>query len=217
MLLRSLKDLPKKYLCLVCTKTKPIVEMILVRNKKEHTFTLRPRCKSCHNKNERGHRRKWKTKYLRKWREYNSELNESYWRARNQEKRQELTAQARVRFRKYHHALLIQGRLRRLLDMHVSLAEARRLLKQFGPCYPSRLGLTAWGLRECARIRSALRRRGEHPSLVEIRMMVYADGHYIKPNRQKIPYQHSAQKLRDYWTARKATPATAVSQKTRFV
>lgn len=195
----TLKDLPEKARCLLCTLEKPIVEMIVIRRKADKTVTVRPRCKDCHNKRERGHRRDWKTAYLRRWREYNSELNESYWRSRDPKKAAEIQ---RNHVTKHHHAILIQGRLRRQLGMHVTVTEAEELLKQYGPCYPSRFGLTPKGLRECERIRSSQRRMKKPVRMtnVEIRVMVYADDKrfFIQPRLQKIPYQAAAARLRKW-------------------
>jgi hypothetical protein len=83
--------------------------------------------------------------------------------------------------------------------MHVTLSEARSLVSEYGPCYPSIQGLSRKGINECERIRSRLRRLGVRLNLVEIRMMVYADGNYIRPGKQKIPYQHAAENLRRWW------------------
>src|SRR5439155_5092911 len=150
----SLTELPAEYRCRLCRAVKPIAAMMVVRVKREKKILLRPRCKDCHNARERGHRREWKTAYLRRWRKYNDELNRSYWKKRSDEE----WARAAERFRSRNHlALLIQGRLRRRIGMHVTVAEARRLLKTFGPCYPTRYGLTAKGLREFERIRSNMR------------------------------------------------------------
>ena len=171
--------------------------MILVHMRREGVYRLRPRCKDCNNKRERGHRREWKTKYLQRWRRENPELNESYWRKAAAD-RVRVNARAMNHFIKNHHAILIQGRLRRRLRMHVSLKEATSLLSQYGPCYPTVQGLTRKGIQACERIRSRLRHLGVKPNLVEIRTMVYADGHYVKPQKQTIPYQCAAERLR-HW------------------
>jgi hypothetical protein len=206
MKVRSLAELPEKHRCLKCGADKPVSQMVVVRLRKEGLFYLRPRCKDCHNEFERGRRREWKRTYLRRWRRWNAELNESYWRQRNSEKRVEINARAYKRFRRHHAAILIQGRLRRRLGMKVTLTEAKRLAKTYGICYPTRFGLTAWGLKECERIRSNMRRIGKHLDPVEIRMMVYADGHFKKPHLQKMPYQRASKMLSD-WHANKRSEA----------
>ncbi|MCU1284455.1 MAG: hypothetical protein JWO13_805 [Acidobacteriales bacterium] len=202
MRFKTRADLPATATCnsKACVgKEKPISEMVVVRHRKTGEFSLRRRCKECHNDSERGHRREYKTKYLQRWRRHNAELNRSYWKQSQQENREKINANARRRVRKHHHAILIQGRLRRRLGMSVTLAEARQMLRTFGPCYPTRFGLTPSGLRECERIRAALRRSGSKMiSAIEIRMMVYADqeNFFIKPSAQKIPYQAAAESLR---------------------
>lgn len=201
---QSMSELPEKGHCLKCDSDKPIAEMIVVRLRGSRLIYLRPRCKACHNERERGHRREWKRNYLRRWRRWNAELNESYWRQRNAEKRTELSAAAYQRFRKDHAALLVQGRLRRRLGMRVPLEEAKQLVETYGVCYPTRYGLTELGLRECERIRSSMRRIGKHLDPVEIRMMVYADGHYEKPRRQKMPYQHASRQLQRWHEKQRA-------------
>ena len=70
--------------------------MIVIRQKKQRNILLRPRCKKCHNRRERGHRREYKTAYLRRWRDYNAELVESYWKKRA---REDVNACARRRSR----------------------------------------------------------------------------------------------------------------------
>ncbi len=204
MIVNRMSELPSVYLCRLCGVEKPIAQMVVVRLRSK--VLLRPRCKDCHNVRERGHRREWKTKYLQRWRRANAELNESYWRQANAANRREVNARAYFRFLYNHNAILIQGRLRRQLGQHITLDEARQLAKKFGPCYPSRFGLTALGLRECERIRSAMRRLGKHLCPVEIRVMVYADGHFIKPSRQQIPYKSASEKLRR-WHERRKQPA----------
>jgi len=82
--------------------------------------------------------------------------------------------------------------------MHVTLKEAEELLRRYGCCYPMRPGLTRWGRKQCARIRSALRRSGKPVDEFEIRLIVYEDGYFIKPKRQKPPYQHAAARLRKW-------------------
>lgn len=204
MKVRSMAELPEKGSCLKCGNEKPVAQMIVVRLRKEGLIYLRPRCKDCHNEFERGHRREWKKNYLRRWRRWNSELNESYWRQRSSAKRSEINARAYKRFRRHHAALLIQGRLRRRLGMKVTLAEAKRLAKTYGVCYPTRFGLTEWGLKECERIRSNMRRIGKHLHPVEIRMMVYEDGHFKEPRLQQMPYHRASQQLREWHAQQRA-------------
>ncbi len=199
----SLDLLPNEYRCKLCDTTKPLAEMIVVYQRREKHYRLRPRCKECHNGRERGHRREWKRKYLQTWRKKNAKLNESYWR--NNETKERCRVYAKKRFDEKHEALLIQGRMRRR-GHPIGIAEAEELLKRFGPCYPSKLGLSKKGLRECERIRSALRRQKKaRISMFEIRLMVYDDdkSNYIKPERQKKPYQHSANHLRKWHQEKK--------------
>ena len=170
--------------------------MMLVHRRKTNDYLLRPRCKACNNARERGARREWKTKYLRRWRRENKGLNESYWRTATELNREKINSRARKRFIENHDALLIQGRLRRRLGLRVSIDEANKILKRYGRCYPTQFGLTPEGKKECERIRSRMRRvERAAPSLIEIRMMVYEDGHYIKPNRQPIPYRKASERL----------------------
>lgn len=226
MICKTLAELPPEYGCRKCGAVKPIEQMILIRRRRTHDFLLRPRCKDCYNVREKGHRREWKRKYLRRWRKDNAELNESYWRQRNAAKRVELNARAYKRFRKNHAAILIQGRMRRQAGMRVSLAEAKRLLRKYGRCYPTRAGLTPRGLRECERIRSRFRsaqRSGKTvkiPRPIDIRMMVYADGRepadpaeaaapdafVIEPRLQAMPYRSASKQLSD-WHRRKKLAA----------
>lgn len=196
MICQTRAELPEEFGCKKCGRTKALEEMVLVRRRRTHDYLLRPRCKKCHNTRERGHRREYKTKYLRRWRRDNAEINESYWRQAMAANRTALKLRARVRFARHHQAILIQSRLRRK-RIKVSLREADRLYRKYGRCYPTRFGLTAWGLRECERIRSAERRLPKHQRHrnVEIRMMMYEDGHFKKPSHQKPPYQVAARRL----------------------
>jgi hypothetical protein len=198
MIAKTYKDLPTVYKCRICSTEKEIEEMILIHRKKTNDYMLRPRCKACHNKSERGHRREYKTNYLRKWRTNNSGLNESYWRTSTQTNRDEIADQARARFNKDHYAILIQGRINRRTEktgMHITIDEARALLRKYGRCYPTRFGLTPKGLKECERIRSGMRRIKRKMSLLEIRIMVYEDGYYIKPKNQPIIYKSASERL----------------------
>jgi hypothetical protein len=215
-------DLPAEYGCRQCGATKPIKKMVLVRRRKTRDYLLRPRCKDCHNENEKGHRREYKTKYLRRWRENNAEVNESYWRGRD---RAASNATSYKHFTKNHAAILIQGRLHRA-GVQVSLREARSLLRQYGRCYPTSFGLTEKGKRECERIRSRFRnaryqarKRGMKeppaPRPIEIRMMVYADGRpdhgrpdpaeaaapdafVIPPRLQPVPFRVASKRLKEW-------------------
>lgn len=206
MRVSKLSELPEKYGCKVCGATKPVDEMIVVHNRRAKNYYLRPRCKDCHNNKERGHRREWKTQYQRDWRTRNRKLNDSYWKDNAQvREKARLNAARRLQDIEIHEATLIQGRLRRRLNMLVSLEEAKTLLRRFGRCYPSRFGLTDVGLRECERIRSRMRNKATKKwfSQIEIRMMVYEDGLHVKPERQVIPYQSAAEKLRNWQTLRR--------------
>lgn len=205
---KTIAGLPQSYGCRACRKEKPVAEMMVVFVRRAGHFRLRPRCKDCHNARERGHRREWKRNYLRRWRAYNSELNTTYWRQRigprGSAERARHNAAKYAHFQRNHHAILIQSRLRRRLGQRVSLDEARALLRQFGPAYPTPQGLTPKGKKEYERIRGALRRIGQKPNPVEIRVMLYADGHYIKPSRQPVPYQKAAASLRAWHARNKA-------------
>jgi hypothetical protein len=200
----SMAELPATYSCRKCGQEKPTIpDMIVVRRRRDGKVMLRPRCKQCHNARERGHRREYKLAYLRRWRKRNAELNESYWRKESALHRERLNATARERFRRDHDAVLIQGRLRRQLGMRVPLAEARELASKYGPCYPTRLGLTPWGLREYERIRASLRRMHKEMKPIEVRTMLYADGHFITPRCQKTPYRAAAKKMRRWQAERR--------------
>src|SRR6185369_7198439 len=126
--------------CKHCQTSKPSSEMVVVHLKREKLYYMKPICKECHNKRERGHRREYKRNYLRAWRKRNAQLNESYWRNTPDRKQKAIERQERMRQR-HGDALLIQGRLRRR-GMKISVKEAGALLRRFGPCYPSRMGLT---------------------------------------------------------------------------
>jgi hypothetical protein len=202
MRFNALADLPEKHTCLKCGKEKLLIEMIVIHERKTGNYLLRG-CKECNNKKERGHRRQWKRDYLRAWRKRNAELTESYWRQSAILNREKTNAQACARFQKKHDALLIQGRLRRH-GMKVGIFEAQQLLKKFGPCYPMRPGLTPEGFKECERLRSVYRRLGKPYNTFEIRLMVYEDGFFIKPSRQKTPYRTAAANLRKWHKERAA-------------
>jgi hypothetical protein len=210
MRFKSLDQLPKEHRCLTCKATNPIAEMIVIRERRTGHILLRSRCKECHNKSERGSRREYKTKYLRRWRARNPELNESYWRQAHADNREAYNARQYQHFKKNHAAVLIQGRLCRK-GMNVTLREAKKLLRKFGRCYPTRYGLTAKGLAECERIRGSMRRGSEYLPSFEIRMMVYEDGidkdgddnFVIPPAEQPRPYQSRARRLRLYQKKRR--------------
>ena len=209
MRVTDLKQLPAEYGCKVCGLTKPLAEMCLVHTKRDGAYRLRPRCKDCHNARERGHRREYKRAYLRRWRKDNANINRSYWQGRD-DVREKARVNARRSFERNHDALLIQGRMRRR-GYPVSLDEARELLRQYGPCYPTSFGLTERGKREAERIRSALRRQGKKRiSNFEIRLMVYEDDkrNFIKPRLQTRPYQRASEQLKK-WQAEQRAKRTA--------
>ncbi len=208
----KITDLPARYRCRLCGKQKKREKMVVVHIKAEGIYRMRARCKECHNERERGHRREWKTEYLRRWREENKGLNDSYWQ--NPRAQEKLTENARRRWLENHDAILIQGRINRK-GYRVSLSEAKELLEKFGPCYPTRFGLTEEGLRRCERIRNRQRRNAPRRPLspLEIRMQVYDEGLFIKPHLQTRPYQHASTTLRLWQAAqrdkKKASPAGA--------
>lgn len=207
------EGLPSEYTCNICEKTKPLVEMCLVRS--NGMYRLRPRCKKCHNKRELGHRRDYKRKYLQRWRKQNAAVNESYWRG-NKQVREHARIRAATRSREENDAIAIQRRLRTKGES-VTIAEARELLAQYGRCYPTRFGLTKKGLAMCERIRSRLRNRTEKHRMLssfEIRLMVYEEsaeeiGLVIPPEQQPIPYQKAAERLRQYHRTLRVLGATA--------
>jgi hypothetical protein len=166
----SFSQLPATHTCKTCGAEKPIEQIVVIHMRKSGDYLVRALCKECQNARERGHRREWKRNYLRRWRKYNAELNESYWRDANARDRETINARARLRVAKHHHALLIQGRLRRRLGMHVTLAEAKKLLRRFGPCYPTQSGLSPKGVRAVERIRSRMRNRGGAYPVTVIRL-----------------------------------------------
>jgi len=192
-----LADLPTEGFCLLCEITKPTVEMVVAHLRKQKLYRMRPRCKDCHNKRERGHRREYKRNYQRRWRADNKKLEQSYWQNDPERKKKNRTTMA-ARVDKLHYAILIQSRLRRRLNLKTSTAEAEALLKRFGPCYPSRFGLTPEGLRAVERLRATMRREKKGHKAVELRIVVYEQGLFIEPDQQPLPYQNAAQKLRDH-------------------
>lgn len=211
MRLKSRAALPKEHRCLACEQTKPIKEMIVVRERRTGHFLVRARCKECNNKQERGHRREYKRRYLQRWRKRNADVNESYWRQYQADNRLSISSRSHERFLKHHEALLIQGRLRRR-GIKVSIDEARALYKKYGRCYPTRYGLTPTGLKEAERIRSAQRRKaGRRFSSLEIRIMVYEDGLYITPRWQPVPYKYAAAQLRNFQAQRRAPAPSGVA------
>lgn len=108
-------------------------------------------------------------------------------------------------------AIAIQRRLRKRSEF-VTIDEARELLTLYGPCYPTRYGLTPRGLARCEQIRSRLRnktakRNGSFGyrmlSSFEIRVMVYEESDeepslIIPPDQQTRPYQKAAERLRQW-------------------
>ena len=203
----SFADLPATHRCRVCKHKKPIAQMVVVRLRRTGKILLRARCKSCNNERERGHRRDWKTKYLRRWRKCNAQLDESYWRKYNRENRKQINARAERRRKKLGAVLLIQGRIYRRLGITVPLTEAKRMLATYGPMYPLRCGLTPRGLRECERIRARLRHANLPVNVAEIRMIVYDEpGFRKKPQCQKPTRQMlvAAERLRQ-WHAKRRT------------
>lgn len=199
MKVEKVSDLPAEFGCKQCTAVKPIDDMCVVHLKREGVYYVRPRCKECHNEKEKGHRREYKREYLRAWRKKNRALNDSYWKDDPEvREKARINAQKRLSNVETHEATLIQGRLRRSLDEHVSMTEAKELLRTFGRCYPTRFGLTPEGLKECERIRANQRRKKPRFKLrpIEIRVMVYEDGLHIAPTKQPIPYESAAENLR---------------------
>ncbi len=211
----SKDELPEKAYCLKCESEKPIAEMIVVFLRKENLYRIRPRCKSCHNENERGHRREWKRKYLRNWREDNAAVNESYWK-NNSRVREQSRLRANKLWSEKREALLIQGRMNRHRQ-NISLKEAEGLLKKYGRCYPTPQGLTPDGLRECEKIRSRFRLRHEKPpSPFNIRRMVYEDdnGSYafvIRPEDQPLPYRIASENLKKWHRGKRQQNLEAVN------
>jgi hypothetical protein len=194
---RTQAQLPDEYGCNLCNLTKPVGEMIVVFLRSEKLYYLRPRCKDCHNKRERGHRRGYKTNYLQRWRSRNKALDDSYWRE-DPNRKEAARLRAQRRNAEKHDEIAIQRRLSKR-GIHVTIKEAQGLLAKYGRCYPTRFGLTAKGLQECERICCTQRRSGRKRfSAFEIRLMVYEDGLFIKPSKQPVPYQKSAEKLREW-------------------
>jgi hypothetical protein len=187
MIVASLSELPQVYLCRACGETKPIEQIIVVRLRKKRLILVRARCKECYNARERGHRRPWKRNYLRKWREEHAELNRSYHITRYWRDPERFRAQVRDRVRKHHWELLVQKRFW-YRGVSISLQDAAELIAKYGRCYPTPLGLTPDGRRECERIRSRMRYHGEKLSAFEIRLMVYEDGLFIEPRWQPKGY-----------------------------
>lgn len=183
--------------------------MMVAFLKKEKLFRVRPRCKACNNERERGNRREYKRKYLKKWRKRNDSLNRSYWKDNPHVKERSRINAARQREKK-GDAMAIQQRMRNR-GFYLSLSEAGELLAIYGRCYPTRAGLSKKGLAECERIRSRLRRSrrasygAKMPTNFEIRLMVYEDGLedvslLIQPELQpEKPYDSRAENMRKYW------------------
>lgn len=197
----SANDLPKEWSCKVCTKQKPLAEMMVTFNRKGKWYRTKPRCKDCHNEKERGNRREYKRKYLKRWIAGHRKTLKSY--------RQKPAAMALnlKRSQKFFddnaEAIRIQKRLR-THGFKCDLSQAREYLETFGPCYPTRYGLSKSGMRECERIRGKqrynrnlkLKLRG-----IDIRIMVYEDAVaddkslMIAPDKQPRPYQSRSRGL----------------------
>lgn len=198
MKVKSPTELPETYGCKKCGQTKPVAEMLVVQRKREGDYYLRPRCKTCHNAFEAGHRREYKRKYLQRWRRKNADLARSYWD--NPEVKQQITKRANRYWQENREAKLIQGRLQRH-GVPCTIAEAREYLKQYGPNYPTAHGLTPTGLKVVEQIRSRLKNSGQYKPVFEIRLMVYEDSdehlnYVITPSNQKFFYKHSSKRLR---------------------
>ena len=195
-------ELPLEFKCNACGLVKPRESIIITFIKAEKFYYLRPRCKDCNNERERGHRRDWKRKYLQAWRKRNKQLNDSYWKGSERVREQSRMRAAKL-WQEKHAAILIQGRLNRH-GHRVTLKEAEALFERFGCCYPTRFGLTPTGLRECERIRSRMRKNKNRLRLsaLDIRIMVYEDGLFITPKKQRQPYQAAAKRLRDWHRGR---------------
>jgi len=177
---RSTAEIPATTRCRMCGQEKPtLTEMVVFRSRRDGSINVRVRCKQCNNERERGHRREWKREYLRRWRAKHPDLEDAYnqkYRAVHAEEcRQRSSADAQ----RDHEAILIQKRMA-VRGMPVTRAEARELLRKFGPAYPTRHGLTPAGQREVERIRSATRRAGKPMSRAEIYLMLYEDGDFVK-------------------------------------
>jgi hypothetical protein len=195
MVVQSLADLPDEYGCNLCGGTKPVAEMVVRRRKDLGAFHLAPRCKDCHNGRERGHRREYKRSYLQRWRKKNPELTRSYWKERPDQQEQSRASASRY-YERHRDALCIKGRLK-THGVKVTLSEAYELLEKFGVAYPTGFGLTPEGRTECERIRSRMRSRGGMVlTSFEIRLMVYEDGFFITPERQKRPYKKKSAVIR---------------------
>lgn len=133
--------------------------MVVLRHRRTGRVLIRPRCKDCQNARERGRRREWKRNYLRGWRARHPDLDRQYYQAAAERNAARLRQQRLSRFRRDHAAYLIQGRLRKR-GIPCPLAEARELLREYGPAYPLVCGLNQAGRREAERLRSQARRRG---------------------------------------------------------
>lgn len=200
------EDLPLTRVCNSCGVEKPRREMIVQHRPQEGFYYFRPKCKRCYNERERGHRREYKRKYLQRWRRENLALNQSYWKG-NPVVKEQARVNAYRRFKKDHAAILIQGRMNRR-GQQITIEEARELLAKFGPCYPSRFGLTKAGLRECERIRARLRARNggklpRHITPFDIRLMVYEEALetpslMVPPHLQDPPYRRASEHLTRY-------------------
>jgi hypothetical protein len=207
---KSVSEMPEAAFCRICETEKPIEEMCVAFLRKEKVFRIRPRCKPCHNSNERGNRRAYKKNYLKNWRKKNTEVNRSYWN--NPIANEKARINAYRRFEEKHDALLIQGRMKRK-GINITTSEAEDLLQTYGKNYPTQHGLSELGRKECERIRASMRRRGRKVlSSFQIRLMVYEDGledrKLLKsPHRQKTIYKKASEKLKKYWVEKKKATA----------
>ena len=181
MTFEKISDMPPNHLCNACQTVKPVGEMLVVYIKREKRYKLRPKCKPCHNLKERGHRRRQKREYLRKWRKRNKELTNSY------HKTEAHREKARISSMRFYHqnrdVILIKLRFKSKRII-ISTAEAKKFLKRFGRSYPKPGGLTKEGRIMCERIRSRNRNRNggrQTLSSFEIRLMVYDDGFFTPP------------------------------------
>jgi hypothetical protein len=208
---KLIKDLPAERICNRCDTSKPRVEMVVQhRTDNGGFFYMRPICKSCHNARERGHRREYKKQYLDNWRKRNAGLDKSY--RQTDHYRQKAAERSYRYFKANHAAILIKKRLA-YREIPVTLAEAKELLERFGPCYPTRQGLTKAGLRECERIRSRLRVRNvdrrRRQTATEIRMMIYEEDarFVIPPDEQEMPFKSRSERMKQQFRNKRVMEA----------
>lgn len=156
--MRLVATLPATATCTKCGAAKPIIEIVCGRSRADGRFWIRHVCKLCYNARERL-RRPWKREYLRRWRERNPDLNRLYYQAAAERNEVRLREQRLRRYRKDHAAYLVMSRLR-TRGIIVPIAEARELVLQYGPAYPTFSGLSPEGRQVVERWRSRLRWRG---------------------------------------------------------